>query len=77
MSQSIHYSHLRNGIKFGNTELKDSLIIDGLTDAFNNCHMGITAENVAKEFEISREVNFKLWTDLEQDFGEGISHIFD
>ena len=58
MSQSIHYSHLRNGIKFGNTELKDSLIIDGLTDAFNNCHMGITAENVAKEFEISREVNF-------------------
>ena len=60
MSQSVHYSHLRNGIKFGNAELKDSLIIDGLTDAFKNCHMGITAENVAKEFEISRQVNFQL-----------------
>ena len=55
MSQAVHYMQLRNGIKFGNTDVKDSLLMDGLTDAFDNCHMGITAENVAKEFEISRE----------------------
>merc|ERR550532_1983509 len=55
MSQAVHYLQLRNGIKFGNTDVKDSLLMDGLTDAFDNCHMGITAENVAKEFEISRE----------------------
>ena len=52
MSQAVHFSHLRNGIKFGNTEFKDSLLVDGLTDAFDNIHMGITAENVAKEFNI-------------------------
>ena len=42
MSQSVHAAHLRNGIKFGNSELKDTMITDGLTDAFNNIHMGIT-----------------------------------
>lgn len=55
MSQAVHYAHLRNGIKFGDSSLKDSLITDGLTDAFNQYHMGITAENVAKEFNISRQ----------------------
>lgn len=55
MSQAVHFSHLRNGIKFGDASLKDSLIADGLTDAFNQYHMGITAENVAKEYNVSRQ----------------------
>ena len=45
----------RTGYKMGNAELVDEMILDGLWDAFENCHMGITAENVAKEFEVSRE----------------------
>jgi acetyl-CoA C-acetyltransferase len=45
----------RTGYKMGNAELVDEMILDGLWDAFDNCHMGITAENVAKEFEVSRE----------------------
>jgi len=49
MSASRHAIHMRNGTKFGNCELKDMMISDGLTDAFSNIHMGVTAENVAKE----------------------------
>ena len=44
----------RNGYRMGNAELVDSLMLDGLLDAFDKCHMGITAENVAQEFEVSR-----------------------
>ncbi len=46
---------MRNGVKFGDASLVDTMIKDGLTDAFNGYHMGITAENVAKQFNISRE----------------------
>ena len=42
MSQSVHAMHMRNGLKFGNGEFKDTMIVDGLTDAFSNIHMGIT-----------------------------------
>jgi acetyl-CoA C-acetyltransferase len=42
MSQSVHALHMRNGIKFGNADFKDTMISDGLTDAFSNIHMGIT-----------------------------------
>lgn len=45
----------RNGQKMGDWKLQDSMIVDGLWDAFNNYHMGITAENITKEFDISRE----------------------
>ena len=45
----------RTGYRMGNAELVDEMILDGLWDAFDNCHMGITAENVAKEFEVSRQ----------------------
>ena len=45
----------RTGYRMGNAELVDSLMLDALTDAFLNCHMGVTAENVAKEFEVSRQ----------------------
>lgn len=55
MSLSVHAAHLRNGIKMGNGTLVDTMINDGLTDAFSTKHMGITAENVAKKFSISRE----------------------
>ncbi|MEW5496908.1 acetyl-CoA C-acetyltransferase [Enterobacter cloacae] len=45
----------RSGLRFGHTGLQDSMIVDGLWDAFNNYHMGITAENVARQYGISRE----------------------
>ena len=56
MSQSAHVlPHARRGQKMGNWELVDSMLNDGLWDAFNDYHMGITAENIAEKFNISRE----------------------
>ncbi len=55
MSMSPHAAHLRNGQKMGGLEFVDTMIKDGLMDAFHNIHMGITAENVAREFQITRE----------------------
>ena len=55
MSLSAHVAHLRNGQKMGDAKFIDSMIKDGLWDAFNGYHMGVTAENVAKQWEISRE----------------------
>jgi acetyl-CoA C-acetyltransferase len=55
MSLSAHVAHLRNGQKMGGLELVDSMIRDGLWDAFNGYHMGNTAENVAKQWQITRE----------------------
>ena len=55
MSMAPHAAHLRNGQKMGSLEFADTMIKDGLTDAFHNIHMGITAENVAREFQITRE----------------------
>lgn len=55
MSQARHCAHLRNGQKLGPLEMIDSMIVDGLWDAFNGYHMGTTAENVANKFAISRE----------------------
>jgi acetyl-CoA C-acetyltransferase len=54
MSQAPHAQHLRNGVKMGSIELVDTMIKDGLWDAFNGYHMGTTAENVAKQFQITR-----------------------
>ncbi len=54
MSLSPHCTHLREGTKMGDTELTDTMIKDGLWDAFHGYHMGVTAENVAKKFGISR-----------------------
>lgn len=56
MSQSPHAIHMRNGTKMGNAELVDTMIKDGLWDAFNGYHMGMTAENVAKKFGFTREM---------------------
>ncbi len=55
MSLSPHAQHLRNGVKMGDYKMIDTMIKDGLWDAFNGYHMGITAENVAREFQISRD----------------------
>ena len=56
MSQAPHCAHLRNGQKLGSLEMVDSMIVDGLWDAFNGYHMGNTAENVASQFAISRKI---------------------
>lgn len=56
MSLAPHVAHLRVGTKMGDLKLVDTMIQDGLTDAFNAYHMGITAENVARQFDISRLV---------------------
>lgn len=55
MSMSPHCAHLRAGHKMGDYPMIDTMIKDGLWDAFNGYHMGQTAENVAKEFQITRE----------------------
>jgi len=55
MSLAPHVQHLRNGYKMGNVELLDTLLRDGLMDVFNGYHMGVTAENVARQWEITRE----------------------
>ena len=54
MSMAPHCQHLRNGVKMGAVELVDTMIKDGLWDAFNGYHMGTTAENVAKQWQITR-----------------------
>lgn len=55
MSASAHAIHLRGGYKMGNATMVDTMINDGLTDVFNNYHMGITAENIADKFAISKD----------------------
>ncbi len=55
MSQAPHCAHLRDGTKMGDLKLVDTMIKDGLWDAFNGYHMGNTAENVAKQWQITRQ----------------------
>jgi acetyl-CoA C-acetyltransferase len=55
MSMAPHVAHLRGGRKMGDLSMIDSMIRDGLWDAFNGYHMGNTAENVAREFQITRD----------------------
>jgi len=55
MSQAPHCAHLRTGAKMGDVQFIDSMIRDGLWDAFNGYHMGNTAENVAQKWQITRE----------------------
>mgnify|MGYP001809835382 CR=1 FL=1 len=54
MSNAQHTTFLRNGVRMGPASLVDTMVFDGLTDVFNSYHMGITAENVAREAGISR-----------------------
>ena len=60
MSQAPHAIHLRDGKKLGDTELIDTMIKDGLWDAFHGYHMGVTAENVATKFQVTRQEQDKF-----------------
>jgi acetyl-CoA C-acetyltransferase len=60
MSQAPHCAHLRNGVKMGDYKMIDSMIKDGLWDAFNGYHMGNTAENVARQWQITRDQQDKF-----------------
>jgi len=55
MTQAPHAAYLRSGVKMGALDLVDTMLKDGLLDAFNGYHMGVTAENVAREWQITRE----------------------
>ena len=60
MSQAPHVMHLREGVKMGDAKLIDTMIKDGLWDAFNGYHMGNTAENVAQKYQITRDEQDKF-----------------
>ena len=60
MSLAPHAIHLRDGKKIGDTELIDTMIKDGLWDAFHGYHMGVTAENVATKFQVTRQEQDKF-----------------
>ena len=67
MSQSAHVlPGSRDGKRMGDWQLIDSMIIDGLWDAFNNCHMGVTAENIAKKYRFDRELQDAFAADSQQ-----------
>ncbi len=62
MTKSPHAMNLRTPTKMGNVSMVDTMMVDGLTDAFYNIHMGITAENLAKQYNISRDEQDKFAT---------------
>ena len=67
MSQAAHVlPGSRDGKRMGDWKMVDSMIVDGLWDAFNNCHMGVTAENVAKQYDFSRELQDAFAADSQQ-----------
>ncbi len=67
MSQSAHVlPGSRDGKRMGDWKLVDSMIVDGLWDAFNNCHMGVTAENIAKQYAFDRERQDAFAADSQQ-----------
>src|SRR5256712_1909658 len=60
MRMAPHCAHLRGGVKMGNYQMIDTMIKDGLWDAFNGYHMGNTAENVARQWQITRDSQDKF-----------------
>ncbi|WP_295882811.1 acetyl-CoA C-acetyltransferase [uncultured Thiohalocapsa sp.] len=67
MSQSAHVlPGSRDGKRMGDWKMTDSMIVDGLWDAFNNCHMGVTAENIAKKYDFSRDLQDAFAADSQQ-----------
>ncbi|TBW39976.1 acetyl-CoA C-acetyltransferase [Siculibacillus lacustris] len=64
MSQAQHAAYLRTGTKMGSLELTDTMLKDALTDAFHGYHMGVTAENVARQWQLTREEQdaFAVWS---------------
>ena len=67
MSQSAHVvPGSRDGKRMGDWKMVDTMIVDGLWDAFNQCHMGVTAENIAKKYEFSRDLQDAFAADSQQ-----------
>lgn len=66
MSQAPHAMQLRNGVKMGDGKMQDTMIVDGLWEAFNNYHMGMTAENIAQQFQITRDDQDKFAASSQQ-----------
>ncbi len=60
MSRAVHIAYMRDGTKMGDIKFQDSMLRDGLTDAFHNYHMGTTAENVARQYQITRDEQDKF-----------------
>ncbi len=60
MTNAQHAAYLRNGVKMGQMDFLDTLLRDGLFDVFNGYHMGVTAENVAQKFQITRDQQDEL-----------------
>ena len=73
MSLSPHCQHLRNGVKMGDYQMIDTMIRDGLWDAFNGYHMGMTAENVANHWQITRDDQDQLALSSQQKAADAIS----
>ncbi|MCQ4161041.1 acetyl-CoA C-acetyltransferase [Roseomonas sp. GC11] len=73
MTLSPHCAPLRAGVKMGDTQLIDTMIKDGLWDAFHGYHMGITAENVAQKFQITREQQDEFAYNTQRKAGEAIA----
>ena len=74
MSNAPHAAILRNGTKMGSLSMVDTMIVDGLWDCFNNYHMGITAENVANHYKISREEQDAFAVSSQQKASIAIKH---
>ncbi|MGZ9020596.1 MAG: thiolase family protein, partial [Rhodoplanes sp.] len=60
MTLAPHFAYLRSGVKMGDLKLVDSMLYDGLQDAFHRYHMGVTAENVAKKWQITKQMQDEL-----------------
>merc|ERR1719378_1489359 len=69
MTSAPHAVSVRSGVKLGDATMVDTMVKDGLTDSFNDYHMGITAENVAKKWEISREDQDRFAVECQQKIG--------
>ncbi len=69
MSQAPHAVHLRNGTRMGDARMVDTMILDGLFEAFNHYHMGVTAENIAQKWQITREEQDRFALDSQHKAG--------
>src|SRR5919202_4190852 len=72
MTQAPHAAQLRSGQKMGSLELVDTMLRDGLWDAFQGYHMGTTAENVAQKYQLTREEQDRFAADSQRKAGEAM-----
>lgn len=74
MSQAPHCLHLRKELKMGDAKVTDTMLLDGLTDAFENVHMGVTAENVALKYGISRHAQDEFAFNSQRKYAEAFKN---